>query len=92
MSLYAFALMGSPDEPSLYPAIYTAALLQLGVDAQQAVFVGHSPEELDGARTVGMQTVAFNYGKDARADFYIKDFSDLLKVPVISANNGLKQG
>jgi putative hydrolase of the HAD superfamily len=74
------------------PRIYTAALQQLGLTANQAVFVGHSPEELDGARAVGMQTIAFNYGRDARADFYIKNFADLLKVPAISPDNGHQQG
>jgi putative hydrolase of the HAD superfamily len=74
------------------PRIYSAALQQLGLSAQQVVFIGHSPEELDGARTIGMKTIGFNYGENARADFYIKKFSDLLIVPVISMNNGHAKG
>lgn len=66
------------------PGIYTAALQQLGVSASQAAFIGHEAEELDGAHKVGMKTIAFNYNENARADFYIDQFSDLLKVPVIS--------
>jgi putative hydrolase of the HAD superfamily len=63
--------------------IYQAALDQLGLTADQAVFVGHRTSELVGARSVGMQTIAFNYDHDAPADFYIEKFSDLLNVPVL---------
>jgi putative hydrolase of the HAD superfamily len=65
------------------PKIYQAALHQLGLTPDQAIFVGHRVSELDGARAVGMQTVAFNYDKDASADYFIEKFSDLLKVPVL---------
>lgn len=65
------------------PQIYQAALQQLGLNPSQAVFVGHRVSELEGARAVGMQTIAFNYDKDACADFFIEKFSDLLKVPVL---------
>jgi HAD superfamily hydrolase (TIGR01549 family)/HAD superfamily hydrolase (TIGR01509 family) len=68
------------------PRIYNAALQQLGLSARQAVFVGHSPEELDGAHAIGMKTIAFNPDKTAKADYYISKFSDLLTVPVVSAN------
>jgi putative hydrolase of the HAD superfamily len=63
--------------------IYHAALQQLGLTADRVVFIGHRAAELAGAREVGMQTVAFNYDKDARADYFIEKFSDLLKVPVL---------
>lgn len=66
------------------PKIYQAALDQLGLTADQVVFVGHRVSELDGARAVGMKTVAFNYDKNARADFFIEKFSDLLNVPILS--------
>jgi len=65
------------------PGIYHAALQQLGSSVRQTVFVGHSPEELDGARDLGMKTIAFNFNEDAKADFYIKEFSELLKVPIL---------
>lgn len=65
------------------PKIYKAALQQLGLTPDQAVFVGHRVSELDGARAVGMQTVAFNYDKDASADYFIEKISDLLEVPVL---------
>jgi putative hydrolase of the HAD superfamily len=66
------------------PKIYRIALQQLGVSAGQAVFVGHNSSDLDGARLVGMKTIAFNYDGRAKADFYIDQFSDLLAVPIIS--------
>jgi FMN phosphatase YigB (HAD superfamily) len=66
------------------PKIYQLALQQLGITSNQAVFVGHKAIELEGARNVGMKTVAFNYDKDAKADYYIKKFSDLVNLPVMS--------
>ncbi len=64
-----------------HPEIYQAALRQLGISASQATFVGHKSSELQGARAVGMHTVAFNYDADAQADTYINKFSDLLAEP-----------
>jgi putative hydrolase of the HAD superfamily len=66
--------------------IYQAALKQLGLEPGQAVFVGHNAGELEGARRVGMQTIAFNYEESAVADCYIEEFSDLLKIPLVSAS------
>lgn len=66
------------------PKIYQLALQQLGISSNQAVFVGHKSSELDGARNVGLKTVAFNYDKDAKADFYIEKFSDLAALPIIN--------
>jgi putative hydrolase of the HAD superfamily len=68
------------------PILYQAALEQLGVTSDQAVFIGHRASELAGARAVGMQTIAFNYDTDARADFYIDQFTDLLNVPVVKSS------
>ncbi len=65
------------------PLIYQAALQQLGLMPNQAIFVGHRASELAGARAIGMQTIAFNYDEDARADFFIDKFSDLLRLPVL---------
>jgi putative hydrolase of the HAD superfamily len=63
------------------PRLYQAALQQLGVSTEQAIFVGHKISELDGAHAVGLKTVAYNYDKSARADYYIDNFSDLLSLP-----------
>jgi FMN phosphatase YigB (HAD superfamily) len=63
--------------------IYHAALRQLGLSPGQAAFVGHAPEELNGARAVGMYTIAFNYDKGAVADDYLERFPDLLDSTVL---------
>jgi putative hydrolase of the HAD superfamily len=65
------------------PEMYQEALSQAGVTPGEAIFVGHKKSELDGAKAMGMKTVAFNYDRDAIADIYIKQFSDLLKVPFL---------
>lgn len=72
------------------PKIYQAALHQLGLPAGQAVFVGHKASELEGARAVGMKTIAFNYEEAAKANYYIETFRDILKVPIL-ANNPSEQ-
>ncbi|TFH37705.1 MAG: HAD family hydrolase, partial [Anaerolineales bacterium] len=64
--------------------IYCAALEQLGVSADQAVFVGHKASELGGATDLGIKTIAFNYDEDSRADYFVENFADILKVPIIS--------
>ena len=74
------------------PKIYQVALHQLGVTADQAVFVGHKSSELDGAKAVGINTVAFNYEDGVTADFCIKNFSDLLKIPLLSRSGSMEQG
>jgi len=66
------------------PRIYQLTLQQLGVKPDQAVFVGHKTSELDGARRVGLKTVAFNYDADAKADYYIHHFSDLADLPIMN--------
>ncbi len=66
------------------PRIYQLALQQLGIQPHQAVFVGHKAVELEGARKVGMQTIAFNFEDEAKADYYIDDFSDLADMPLMS--------
>lgn len=65
------------------PAMYENAIKQTGVRPCEAIFVGHKKSELDGARAVGMRTIAFNYEKGAVADFHIENFSDLLTLPLL---------
>ena len=65
-------------------SIYQRGLDQIGVPANQCVFVGHRDYELEGARAMGMVTVAYNYDAEAKADFYIRDFADLLRLPFIA--------
>jgi putative hydrolase of the HAD superfamily len=66
------------------PSIYRMALDELGIKPEQAAFVGHKASELQGAKAVGMTTVAFNYGEDVEADFYIERFNDLVTLPILS--------
>jgi FMN phosphatase YigB (HAD superfamily) len=56
----------------------------LGIQPDEAIFVGHKASELRGARAVGMKTVAFNYDDGAEADMYVEHFGDLLKLPLIA--------
>jgi HAD superfamily hydrolase (TIGR01509 family) len=65
------------------PRIYEAALKQCAVKPNQAAFVGHSARELAGARAVGLVTVAFNADPDAKADYFISRFADLLELSIL---------
>lgn len=60
------------------PAIYQAALDLLDLRPSEAAFVGHKQSELNGARAVGLKTVAFNYEAEAEADHFIEQFNELL--------------
>lgn len=61
--------------------IYLAALNPLGVEPQDAIFVGHAQYEIDGAKALGMTTVRFNPDADCNtSDHLIAKFSDLLDV------------
>lgn len=62
------------------PKIYLAALEQLGLKPDQAAFVGHNAEELEGARAIGMLSIAFNKDEDARADMIIDEFPELINI------------
>ncbi len=66
------------------PEMYQTALRQLGISAAQAAFVGHKPSELDGAKAVGMGTIAFNATEPVRADDTIGCLPDLLTLPMLS--------
>ncbi len=66
------------------PKIYYSALEQLGVTPEEAVFVGHDQEEIAGARALGLKTIAFNYDQDVVADYYVDQFADILKVPLLT--------
>ncbi len=74
------------------PLIFNTALRQVGVTADQAAFIGHSLEELQGARALGMHTIAFNCEDSIPADYYLKDFEDLLKLPLLSMSENERMG
>ena len=60
--------------------IFQSALDQVHLSPEQTCFIGHSPEELDGARAIGMHTISFNADAGALADLNAEQFSDLLKI------------
>jgi HAD superfamily hydrolase (TIGR01509 family) len=61
------------------PRIYHIALNELDIGPEEAVFVGHKASELQGAKAVGMTTVAFNRDDETvMADYIIGRFSELL--------------
>lgn len=66
------------------PAIYTEALKQAGLSPDEAVFVGHDGREIEGARAVGMVTVAVNHEPSVWADYYIATLPDLLGLPLFA--------
>ena len=63
--------------------MYMEAIHGMGLVPGQCIFVGHKTSELEGAREMGMATVAFSYDADAPGDFYIQNFKDLLGVPLL---------
>jgi HAD superfamily hydrolase (TIGR01549 family)/HAD superfamily hydrolase (TIGR01509 family) len=65
------------------PVMYEKALEQTGLKPHEALFVGHKKSELDGAKSVGLTTVAYNYDEDVKADYYLHNFSDLLSLSVL---------
>jgi phosphoglycolate phosphatase-like HAD superfamily hydrolase len=60
------------------PIGYMRSARDLGLKPHEMAFVGHRTAELEGAALVGMQTVAFNYEADARADVMLGRFEQLL--------------
>ena len=62
------------------PAIYRLALARCGVEAHDAVFVGHSASELRGARDAGLATIAIDPDAGAQADVTLGTFVELLEL------------
>lgn len=61
------------------PRIYLAALEPLNVQPREAAFVGHAARELQGARALGLTTIAFNRDNaTVSADHVISNFAELL--------------
>ncbi len=83
------AFVSSSETGSFKPeaAIYLAALKQLECRAQDAAFIAHSANELDGAKALGMTTIAFNRDNDqVRADYILEHFSQLVDIARASRN------
>ena len=67
--------------------LYEEALQQTCLSACETAFIGHKAYELDGARAVGMKTIAYNFEEKSIADAYIEHFSDLLTIPLLADNS-----
>ena len=60
------------------PGIYLSALAPLDIYPSQAAFVGHAQEELDGAKRLGIKTIAYNRDSaSVTADYIIDEFDEL---------------
>lgn len=64
------------------PAMYLQALQQAGLKPEEAAFVGHAADELEGAGKVGLVTVAVNYETGTTADYYAPSALGLLDLPI----------
>jgi HAD superfamily hydrolase (TIGR01509 family) len=64
------------------PAIYLRALQPARLTAGESAFVAHAAAELEGARRVGLATVAVHYEPGARADYYAESLVALLDIPI----------
>jgi HAD superfamily hydrolase (TIGR01509 family) len=62
------------------PEAFAAALARLNVTADQAAFVGHDVDELDGAMQCGIAAIAYNYEPGVPGDHFIRCFSELLDI------------
>jgi HAD superfamily hydrolase (TIGR01509 family) len=68
------------------PEIYLAALEPFGGNPHEAVFVAHAQHEIDGAKALGMTTVAFNRDNASVQGDYILDKFEELPALVASLN------
>lgn len=75
-------VLSSFDLGCAMPAVgsYQAALRRLRLDANDAAFVGHDAQELAGAATSGLWTIAVNHEADAEADIELERFEQLVQV------------
>jgi FMN phosphatase YigB (HAD superfamily) len=50
------------------------------VKKSEVVFIGHSKDEIEGARKLKIKTIAIYWDKGTKSDFYIKKFSEIPKI------------
>lgn len=60
--------------------VYFTVLNQFKVKPNETIFVGHSRDEIEGAKKYKIKTIAINWDRGTKADFYIKNFSEIPKV------------
>jgi HAD superfamily hydrolase (TIGR01549 family) len=56
---------------------YFTVLRHFKVSPKEAVFVGHSKDELDGSMRYGINTIAIGWDRGSKANYYIKRFSEI---------------
>ena len=59
---------------------YRSACESIGLDVGRCGFVGHDCDELQGATSVGLCSIAFNYDPDCTADYFIDCFEEILLI------------
>jgi HAD superfamily hydrolase (TIGR01509 family) len=62
------------------PLGYQRTLREMGLPGEQVAYVGHDPAELEGARRLGMATIAFNAPGETVADVQLDRFEQLTEV------------
>jgi HAD superfamily hydrolase (TIGR01509 family) len=50
------------------------------VKPSEAVFVGHSKDEIKGARKFKIKTIAIRWDKGTKSDYYVKSFKEIPKI------------
>ena len=60
------------------PKAYLSVLNANHLSAHETYFVGHEKEELDGAKSCNIKTIAYNYDDDVEADYKINHFNEIL--------------
>jgi len=60
------------------PAGYLEAVARMELAAEEVVFVGHDPNELSGAASIGMQTAAVNHPHSTSADAHLSSIEAIL--------------
>jgi HAD superfamily hydrolase (TIGR01549 family) len=82
---------GAHGKTKPHPAIFLAALEDLGVTAEEAAMVGDSPEDdVDGAKALGMR--AFLVDRDDRFPEVEERLPDLLALPAALGLSGKQAG
>ncbi len=76
------AVLSSFDLEAAQPSgqCYCAALSALKTPAERTAYVGHAADHLEGARSAGLRSIAFNYREGVAADIHLAAFGDLLDV------------
>jgi len=58
---------------------YVTVLKYFNVNPEEAVFVGHDKDEIEGAKKVGLVTIVL-HDKNAKGDYFANQFKDLPKI------------